>query len=184
MLRLRRGIDSSAGDRVAEEEVVAAAARQADARGDHRRRYWRAVVDDPQWAGNEIRAITSAVDSETLRKPRRPRQKIAITHRTAPHATADDPRSYIDLERVEQEKKNECLGRYERYLRRLGILGDELDKTIKDEAAAVMRAGIAAAEAEPDADIGLIFEHAFANPPASFQAELAELRRILGGDVG
>ena len=71
-----------------------------------------------------------------------------------------------------------------RRLRRLGILGDELDETIKAEAADVMRAGIAAAEAEPDADIGLIFEHAFANPPASFQVELAELRRILGGDVG
>jgi pyruvate dehydrogenase E1 component alpha subunit len=108
----------------------------------------------------------------------------AVTYRTAPHATADDPRAYIDLERVEQEKKNECLGRYERYLRRLGVLGDELEKTIKAEAADVMRAGIAVAEAEPDPDIGLIFEHAYANPPASFQAELGELRRILGGDVG
>src|SRR5712691_9925941 len=108
----------------------------------------------------------------------------AVTYRTAPHATADDPRGYADLERIEQEKQNECLGRYERYLRRLGILGDDLDKAIKDDAAGVMRAGIAAAEAEPDPDIGLLFEHAFANPPASFQAELAELRRILGGDVG
>jgi pyruvate dehydrogenase E1 component alpha subunit len=108
----------------------------------------------------------------------------AVTYRTAPHATADDQRVYIDLERVEQEKQNECLGRYERYLRRLGVLGDDLDKAIKDDAAAVMRAGIAAAEAEPDPDIGLVFEHAYANPPASFQTELAELRRILGGDVG
>src|SRR5437868_13007826 len=40
----------------------------------------------------------------------------AVTYRAAPHATADDPRTYIDLERVEQEKQNECLGRYERYL--------------------------------------------------------------------
>src|SRR3954453_4052873 len=108
----------------------------------------------------------------------------AVTYRTAPHATADDPRVYVDLERVEQEKQNECLGRYERYLRRLGVLGDDLDKAIKDDAAAVMRAGIAAAEAEPDPDIGLVFEHTYANPPASFRAELAELRRILGGDVG
>jgi pyruvate dehydrogenase E1 component alpha subunit len=108
----------------------------------------------------------------------------AVTYRTAPHATADDPRAYIDADRVEQEKQNECLGRYERYLRKLGILGDDLDKAIKDDAAGVMRAGIAAAEAEPDPDIGLLFEHAYANPPASFQAELAELRRILGGDVG
>ena len=108
----------------------------------------------------------------------------AVTYRTAPHATADDPRAYIDLERVEQEKQNECLGRYERYLRRLGILGDDLDQTIRDEAAEAMRAGIAAAEAEPEPDIGLLFEHTYANPPASFDAELAELRRIIGGDLG
>ena len=44
-----------------------------------------------------------------------------------------------------------------------------------------MRAGIAAAEAEPPADVGLVFEHALADPPASFAHDLAELRRILGG---
>src|SRR5438876_6192822 len=75
----------------------------------------------------------------------------AVSYRAAPHATADDPRAYIDLERVEQEKRNECVGRYERYLRRLGILGDDLDAAIRHEAAEALRAGIAAAEAEPDA---------------------------------
>jgi pyruvate dehydrogenase E1 component alpha subunit len=108
----------------------------------------------------------------------------AVTYRTAPHATADDPRAYIDLERVEQERQNECVGRYERYLRRLGILGDDLDETIRSEAAELMRAGIAAAEAEPEPDVGLLFEHAYASPPQSFERDLAELRRILGGDVG
>ena len=38
-----------------------------------------------------------------------------------------------------------------------------------------------AAEAEPPADVGLLFEHALADPPESFQHDLAELRRILGG---
>jgi pyruvate dehydrogenase E1 component subunit alpha len=108
----------------------------------------------------------------------------AVSYRAAPHGTADDPRAYIDLERVEQEKRNECLGRYERYLRKLGVLGDELDAAIKAEALEVMRAGIAEAEAAPDPDVGLVFEHAYANPPASFAAELDELRRILGGEVG
>ena len=44
-----------------------------------------------------------------------------------------------------------------------------------------MREGIAAAEAEPPADPSLVFEHAYVDPPASFAADLAELRRILGG---
>src|SRR5438876_10542161 len=91
----------------------------------------------------------------------------AVSYRAAPHATADDPRAYIDLERVEQEKRNECVGRYERYLRRLGILGDDLDAAIRHEAAEALRAGIAAAEAEPDADVSLLFDHAYTNPPAS-----------------
>src|SRR3954467_6432274 len=76
----------------------------------------------------------------------------AVSYRAAPHATADDPRAYIDLERVEEEKRNECVGPYERHLPRLGILGDELDAAIKREAVELMRAGITAAEAEPEPD--------------------------------
>src|SRR5690242_18615830 len=89
----------------------------------------------------------------------------AVTYRAAPHATADDPRVYIDLERVELEKQNECVGRYERYLRNLGILGDDLVQSIRDEAAELMRAGIAAAEAEPEPDRDLLFRHAYVQPP-------------------
>jgi pyruvate dehydrogenase E1 component alpha subunit len=104
----------------------------------------------------------------------------AVSYRAAPHATADDPTAYIDLERVEEETRNECVGRYERYLRRLGVLTDALAEEIRDEAQELMRQGIAEAEAEPPADTGLVFEHAFSNPPASFEEELRELRRILG----
>jgi pyruvate dehydrogenase E1 component alpha subunit len=103
----------------------------------------------------------------------------AVTYRTAPHATADDPKAYIDLERVEEERKGECVGRYERYLRRLGVLGDDLVDQIRAEAADVMRKGIAAAEAEAPADVSVLFDRTFANPPASFDSDLVELRRML-----
>jgi len=105
----------------------------------------------------------------------------AVTYRSAPHATADDPAAYIDLARVEEAKEHECLGRYEAYLRRLGLLSDEAAEAVRVEAAELMRAGIAAAEAEPPADLGLVFSHAYADPPASLEDDLAELRRILGG---
>ncbi|TML08988.1 MAG: 3-methyl-2-oxobutanoate dehydrogenase [Actinobacteria bacterium] len=105
----------------------------------------------------------------------------AVSYRTAPHATADDPRAYIDLERVEEEKARECLGRYEAYLQRAGVLSDELAEATRAEAAEALRSGIAAAEAEPPADVALLFEHAYAAPPASFAAELAELRELLDG---
>jgi pyruvate dehydrogenase E1 component alpha subunit len=104
----------------------------------------------------------------------------AVTYRTAPHATADDPSIYIDEERVEEEKERECVGRFERYLRRLGTITDSDAEEIKEEALAAMRGGIAEAEAEPPADVGLVFEHAYADPPASQAFDLAELRRVLG----
>ena len=104
----------------------------------------------------------------------------AVSYRAAPHATADDPSAYIDMERVEEERARECVGRYDAYLRRLGVLDDTTAEQVKAEALDVMRQGIAAAEAEPDPDVGLVFEHAFVEPPPSFAADLSELRRIRG----
>src|SRR3954469_10503659 len=104
----------------------------------------------------------------------------AVTYRAAPHATADDPSAYIDLARVEEERARECLGRYEAYLRRAGVLTDELAESTRTEAVEALRTGIAAAEAEPPADPSLLFEHAYAAPPPAFAAELEELREVLG----
>jgi pyruvate dehydrogenase E1 component alpha subunit len=104
----------------------------------------------------------------------------AVTYRAAPHATADDPSIYVDPERVEEERENECVGRYERYLERLGVLSGAQAEEIRSEALEVMRAGIAEAEAEPPADPELVFEHAYASPPPTLADDLAELRRVLG----
>jgi pyruvate dehydrogenase E1 component alpha subunit len=104
----------------------------------------------------------------------------AVTYRTAPHATADDQNAYIDLERVEEEKQRECVGRYEGYLRRSGALDDGAVEEIKAWAADVMREGIAAAEAQPPADASVVFDHAYVDPPPTLAADHAELKRILG----
>jgi pyruvate dehydrogenase E1 component alpha subunit len=104
----------------------------------------------------------------------------AVSYRAAPHATADDPSIYIDPERVEEQRENECVGRFERYLKRTGVFTDDQAETARNEALEMMRAGIAEAEAEPPADPALVFEHAYADPPPSQAHDLAELRRILG----
>src|SRR5262249_28025297 len=93
----------------------------------------------------------------------------AVTYRTAPHATADDPSAYIDHERVDEEKRNECLGRFEGYLRRMGVLDDAAAEQVRADALEAMRAGIAAAEAEPPADPELLFEYAYADPPPTLR---------------
>src|SRR5437763_4681304 len=67
----------------------------------------------------------------------------AVSYRAAPHATADDPRAYLDAVRVEEEKRRECVGRFEGYLRRRGLIEDELTERIREEAAQLMREAVA-----------------------------------------
>jgi pyruvate dehydrogenase E1 component alpha subunit len=104
----------------------------------------------------------------------------AVTYRAAPHATADDS-FYLDPERVEQERRDECVGRFEGYLRRGGLLTEEATADVRAEAAQTMREAIAQAESEPEPDPGLLFASAYAKPLPSFAHDLAELRRILAG---
>jgi pyruvate dehydrogenase E1 component alpha subunit len=93
----------------------------------------------------------------------------AVHYRAAPHATADDPRAYIDPARVAEERAHECVGRYDAYLRRLGVLTDELAASVKVDAEAALRAGIAAAEAEAPPDPELLFSNAYVDPPPGFR---------------
>jgi pyruvate dehydrogenase E1 component alpha subunit len=93
----------------------------------------------------------------------------AVHYRAAPHATADDPSAYIDQERVEEERARECVGQYERFLQRLGLIDDEIVAATRKEAEDLMRAGIAAAEADPPADPKLVFTHAYVDPPGNLR---------------
>jgi pyruvate dehydrogenase E1 component alpha subunit len=114
--------------------------------------------------GGEVLAVYEAV-REAVARARAgegPTFIEAVTYRCAPHATADDPSAYIDPARVELERENECLGRYERYLRELGVLTDALVEEFAEEAREAMRAGIAAAEALPPPDPDLLTRHAYA----------------------
>src|SRR5512146_576712 len=60
----------------------------------------------------------------------------AVHYRAAPHATADDPSAYVDADRVEQERRRECVGRFEAVLRERGLLDDELVARLRSEAEA------------------------------------------------
>jgi pyruvate dehydrogenase E1 component alpha subunit len=93
----------------------------------------------------------------------------ALTYRAAPHATADDPSAYWDEERVEAERRNECVGRFERYLRRAGSITDELVEEARADALARMKQGIVAVEALPQPDPEVVFSHAYVDPPSTLR---------------
>jgi pyruvate dehydrogenase E1 component alpha subunit len=135
--------------------------------------------------GTDVLAVYEAVRgaAERARAGGGPTFVECVHYRVAPHATADDPRAYIDLERVERERERECVGRFEAYLRRRGLLDDDRAEAVRADAQQRMRDGIAAAEAEPDADARLLFEPALAAPPPSFEHDLADLRRVLAAEA-
>ena len=104
--------------------------------------------------------------------------------RHVPRCAARDRRRSVDLHRP-RAGRGGARERVRRPLRAVSAPRSASSPTstprqIKAEALELMRAGIAAAEAEPPADPSLVFEHAYADPPPSQAHDLAELRRILG----
>jgi pyruvate dehydrogenase E1 component alpha subunit len=135
--------------------------------------------------GSDVLAVFEATREavEGARAGEGPSFIEAVHYRAGAHATADDPRVYIDCGRVEEARAGECVGRYERYLLRLGVLDDAMAEEIKTGALEAMRGGIAAAEAEPEPDVSLLFDNAYTNPPASLEADLARLQSLDEPDV-
>src|SRR2546430_1555070 len=119
--------------------------------------------------GADVLAVYEATREAVLRARagQGPTFVEAVTYRAAPHATADDPRAYIDLERVEEERKRECVGRYEAYLERLGVLDPARAEEVRAEAQELMRRGIAQAEAQPPPDPEPLLAHPDRHPPGS-----------------
>ena len=132
--------------------------------------------------GHDVLAVYEAVREgvERARAGGGPTFVEAVTYRSAPHATADDPSLYIDAGRVAEEEKRDCVSAYESYLRRLGLLDDAAVDAVREDALATMRAAIEAAENEPPADRELVFAHAYADPPAALARDRDELERVHG----
>jgi pyruvate dehydrogenase E1 component alpha subunit len=132
--------------------------------------------------GHDVLAVYEAVReaADRARVGDGPTFVEAVTYRSAPHATADDPSLYVDPERVSADRERDCVAVYEAYLRRLGLLDDAQAAAVREEALAALREGIHAAEAEPPGDPALVFSHAYAAPPAALARDLDELRRVHG----
>jgi pyruvate dehydrogenase E1 component alpha subunit len=132
--------------------------------------------------GHDVLAVFEAVREavERARSGGGPTFVEAVTYRSAPHATADDPSLYVDEQRVAVEEERDCVGLYEAYLRRLGLLDDHAIAAVRHDALATMREAIEQAESEPPAERDLVFSHAYANPPAALARDLRELERVHG----
>lgn len=90
----------------------------------------------------------------------------AVHYRVAPHGTADDPGSYRDETIAAMERQDDCLARFEGYLKRRGLLDDDLAASVRAEATERIKAGMKTVEQLPPPDPALVFDTTYAAPPA------------------
>ena len=118
--------------------------------------------------GGDVLAVYEAVRQAVARAQagEGPTLIEAVHYRIAPHATADDPSLYRDESNAAAARANECLARFEGYLRRRELLDDEQATSARAEASDLIKRGMREVEALPAPDPALVFDTTYADPPA------------------
>jgi pyruvate dehydrogenase E1 component alpha subunit len=103
----------------------------------------------------------------------------AFCYRLMPHGTADDPRLYRDESETERWKPLEPVGRMSSFLRRLGVLDDDAEETIRAEAKRLVADAVTEMESMEHPGLDVLFDHVYASGrPWSYDEGLAELRAV------
>ena len=101
----------------------------------------------------------------------------AYCYRLRAHGTADDPRLYRDETITEQWLHLEPVGRMAGFLRRLGMMNDELEESIRSEAKQAIADAVAEMESMEQPGQEILFDDVFASGrPWTFDEGLEELQ--------
>lgn len=135
--------------------------------------------------GGDVLAVHAAVAQAVARARAGdgPTLVEAVHYRIGAHGTADDPALYRDEERSGTERANDCLTRYEGYLRRRGLLDDELVERHIAEATEVVRRGMRSLEQMPAPDPALVFDTTYSRPPAELLRQRDEALAALSEGI-
>jgi pyruvate dehydrogenase E1 component alpha subunit len=126
--------------------------------------------------GNDVLAVLDVTRTalERARAGDGPTLVEAVTYRVGPHSTADDDTRYRDPAEIAAWRERDPIDRHRRYLLASGVADEVFVADCEAEAAAwvaEIRARLLALES-PNADE--MFEHVFADPPATLAAERPE----------
>jgi len=131
--------------------------------------------------GNDVLAVMAAtrIALDRARRGGGPTFIEAVTYRMGPHTTSDDPGRYVDpVERAEWAAKDP-IDRLERHLDALGLLTDELRRSVRtssDAAAAELRR---ACLALPEPAALTVFDNVYAEPHAGLDRQRREYSAYL-----
>jgi pyruvate dehydrogenase E1 component subunit alpha len=131
--------------------------------------------------GNDLLACYVATREavERARQGQGPTLIEAVTYRLGMHTTADDPTKYRTDDEVKVWEAKEPLPRLRRYLERKGIVDEQGHAALEAEVDAEIREAIERAEAQMQPELLDVFEHIYAERPASLEAQRQELVRFL-----
>jgi len=105
----------------------------------------------------------------------------AVTYRRGPHTTSDDPSRYVDPVVAKEWEARDPIMRVEAYLRREGVLTDELAASIQgraDEVAAEFREGCLSLEnPEPLS----VFDNVYATEHSGLTRQKSQYKAYLEG---
>jgi pyruvate dehydrogenase E1 component alpha subunit len=119
--------------------------------------------------GNDVLAVYRATRAaiELARAGGGPTVIEAMTYRSGPHSTSDDPGRYRSLDEEQSWLARDPLILCEEVLRETGTVGDDFFAEVSDTASALVdrvRADVASLGGRPSEEM---FDFVFANPPAA-----------------
>ncbi|WP_432563813.1 pyruvate dehydrogenase (acetyl-transferring) E1 component subunit alpha [Kineococcus sp. SYSU DK003] len=126
--------------------------------------------------GNDVLAVLAVVGAamDRARAGGGPTFVESFTYRMGAHTTSDDPTRYRHAAEVDEWREKDPIDRFRAYLRAEGVLDEEYEAQLQQEAdefAERVRAGVAAM---PDPDPVAMFDHAYAEPHPQVLAERDE----------
>lgn len=103
----------------------------------------------------------------------------AITYRMGAHTTSDDPTKYQIFSDVELWRERDPIARLKTYLRDKGVLDDEFEREVSDEAAALSERMRKGCRELPTPDPLSMFDHVYSESDLNIDEQRREVETIL-----
>jgi len=117
--------------------------------------------------GNDILAVVRVTRDalERARAGEGPTLVEALTYRMGAHSTSDDPTHYRSEEEVEAWRRRDPIRRFAVYLKKEGLLTDQAEAALAEEAREEVKRAVAACEAAPPVPPESLVEDVYAEMP-------------------
>jgi TPP-dependent pyruvate/acetoin dehydrogenase alpha subunit len=127
--------------------------------------------------GNDVLAVLAATRNavDKARNGGGPTLIEALTYRMGPHSSSDDPTRYRSAEELELWKKRDPIERYQRYLRKKGLVNDDDLKELEAEVTREVEDAIAAVERAAALDPSTLFSDVYAELTPQLKRQREEL---------